>query len=176
MRHIHYEPLAIPKGIFSNVNTSIVWFVVRLYVGWEWLSAGWDKVNNPAWFGSSSGAPLTGFLQGALQKTGGLHPDVQMWYANFLSNYVLPNAHTWSNMVSVGELLVGIALILGFMVGFSAFFGAFMNFNYLLAGTVSMNPIFFLLGVLLMLAWRVAGYIGLDYYILPKLGHFLRRR
>ena len=45
-----------------------------------------------------------------------------------------------------------------------------MNFNYLLAGTVSTNPILGILGILLILAWRVAGYYGADRYLLPLLG------
>lgn len=176
MRHTHFEEMAISRFFFSNSNTGILWLLVRLYVGWEWLIAGWGKLHSPVWFGPNAGSALTGFIQGALTKTTGLHPDVPMWYASFLQNYVLPHASTWSNMVAVGELLVGIALIVGLFVGISAFFGAFMNFNYLLAGTVSMNPIFFLLGVLLILAWRVSGYLGLDYYILPKLHGLFKRR
>lgn len=176
MRHIHYEEFAITKFLFSSPKMAFPWLVVRLYVGWEWLSAGWDKLHNTAWWGDTAGAPLIGFVQGALQKTGGLHPDVQMWYANFLTSTVLPNAVTWSNMVALGEFLVGVALILGFLVGVSAFFGAFMNLNYLLAGTVSANPIFLMLGISLILAWRVSGYFGLDYYVLPKVARFLGRR
>jgi thiosulfate dehydrogenase [quinone] large subunit len=46
----------------------------------------------------------------------------------------------------------------------------FMNLNYLLAGTVSINPVLFVGGIGLILAWKVAGYIGLDRFVLPKLG------
>jgi thiosulfate dehydrogenase [quinone] large subunit len=53
----------------------------------------------------------------------------------------LPYAGTWSYIVAFGEVLVGIGLILGALTGIAAFFGIFMNFNYLLAGTVSTNPI-----------------------------------
>ncbi len=78
MRHIHYEELAITKFLFSSTKMAIPWTIVRLYVGWEWLSAGWDKLHNPMWWGDGAGAPLIGFVQGAVQKTSGLHPDVQM--------------------------------------------------------------------------------------------------
>jgi thiosulfate dehydrogenase [quinone] large subunit len=176
MRHIHYEPIAFAKFLFSNAQISILWLFVRLFVGWEWLSAGWSKLHSPLWWGDTAGNALAGFIQGSLQKTTGLHPDVYEWYANFLQNTVLPNVTTWSHLVAIGETLIGIALILGFMVGVSAFFGAFMNFNFLLAGTVSANPTFFLLGVLLIMAWRVAGYIGLDYYVIPKLSRFFHRK
>lgn len=155
--------------IFRNQKVAWVWLLVRLYVGWEWLAAGWGKVNNPAWVGDSAGGALTGFVQGALAKTGGAHPDVQWWYASFLQNVVLPNVDFWSPLVAYGELLVGVALIVGFLVGISAFFGLFMNLNFMLAGTVSVNPIYYTLGILLVLAWRTAGYYGLDSYALPRL-------
>lgn len=45
-----------------------------------------------------------------------------------------------------------------------------MNLNYLLSGAISTNPMLAILGLLLILAWRVAGYIGLDRYVLPFLG------
>ncbi len=147
-----------------------MWLVLRVYVGWIWLEAGWEKIHNPAWVGDSSGAALTGFVQGALAKTVGAHPDVQGWYAAFLQNSVLAHPVLLSNLVAWGEVLVGVALILGFLVGISAFFGAFMNFNFMLAGSVSINPFLFAAGILLMLAWRTAGHWGLDRFVLPMFG------
>jgi len=67
-------------------------------------------------------------------------------------------------------VLIGIALILGLLTGLVAFAGAFMNFNFMLAGSASTNPVLFTLAVLLILAWKVAGYWGLDRYLLPSLG------
>jgi thiosulfate dehydrogenase [quinone] large subunit len=110
---------------------------------------------------------LNGFIQGALAKTAGAHPDVQGWYASFLESTVLPHLTVWSNMVAVGELLVGIGLIVGLLTGIAAFFGFFMNLNFLMAGTVSVNPILLVLALGLILARRVAGYWGLDRYARP---------
>ena len=45
-----------------------------------------------------------------------------------------------------------------------------MNLNFLLAGAVSINPIIGTLAMFLMLAWRIAGYYGVDRYLLPLLG------
>lgn len=75
-----------------------------------------------------------------------------------------------SHLLVFGEVLVGVALIAGFLVGVSAFTGGLMNAAFLLAGTVSTNPVMFILATWLVLAWRVAGYYGLDYFILPRLG------
>ncbi|MEM6429606.1 MAG: DoxX family protein, partial [Deinococcota bacterium] len=69
-----------------------------------------------------------------------------------------------------------IALIVGFLTGISAFLGGLMNASFLLAGTVSTNPLMFILATWLVLAWRVAGYYGLDYWVLPRLGAPRRER
>jgi thiosulfate dehydrogenase [quinone] large subunit len=174
-RHLIEES---PFSYFLTADTrsAVLWFVARVYIGWMWLEAGWGKLHNDAWVGTNAGQALTGFVQSALAKTGGAHPDVQGWYAAFLQNTVLPHAVLWSHMVAWGELLVGIALIVGFLVGLSAFFGIFMNLNFMLAGAVSMNPIMYTIGIGLIVAWRVAGYWGADRYVLPLLHRAIRPR
>lgn len=169
------EPIQIPEPmisrvLFSSTSFSWLWLIARMYVGYEWIMAGWGKVQSPTWIGPHAGTALKGFLLGSLQKTAGHHPDVSMWYAWLINHAVLPNVTIFSHMVAFGELLVGIALILGIFTGVAAFFGAFMNMNYLFAGTISINPLMFLLELFLILAWRVAGWYGVDRYLLPFLG------
>jgi thiosulfate dehydrogenase [quinone] large subunit len=166
--HIEEPPFA--RNLFGNTRWAWLWLLVRLYAGYQWLEAGWGKLHNPAWVGARSGTALNGFVQNALSKTGGAHPDVQLWYAWFLNHIVLPNVKVWSYLISFGEFLVGAALILGLFVGIAAFFGLFMNTSYLLAGAVSINPILLILALFLILAWRTAGWIGLDRWALPALG------
>jgi len=166
----HIPELKLSRLLFADTRFAWIWFVVRLYVGWIWLQAGIEKVQSPAWIGINSGTALRGFLMGALSKSQGLHPDVQDWYAAFLKDFVLPNSSLFAHLVSYGEVLVGTALILGILTGIAAFFGSFMNMNFLLAGTVSINPILFLLELFLILAWRVAGWWGIDRFLLPLIG------
>jgi len=170
MSHIVIEESPVSRFLFSNTKIAWFWLVVRVYVGWAWLDAGWAKITSEAWVGSESGKALTGFIKGALAKTSGAHPDVQGWYASFLENVVLPNASGWAHMVAWGEVVVGVALILGALTGIAAFFGLFMNLNFLLAGTVSTNPVLFVLSIGLILGWKISGFIGLDRYLLPLLG------
>ena len=165
-----FEDPPIAKALFGDVRWAWLWLILRVYAGWEWLNAGWGKVTNSAWVGSEAGKSISGFVQGALTKSSGAHPDVQGWYASFLQNVVLAHPVFWSYLISFGELLVGIALILGLFTGIAAFFGSFMNANYLLAGTVSTNPILFAIATWLVLAWKIAGWWGLDRWVLPKLG------
>lgn len=160
----------LSRLLFADTRFAIIWLIIRLYVGWQWLLAGYEKIINPVWVGDKAGIALKGFLVGALSKASGPHPDVQSWYAAFVNGFVIHHLILFSYMVSFGELLVGIGLILGAFTTVAAFFGAFMNMNYLLAGTVSTNPILLVLEVLIIAGWRIAGWFGLDHFILSKFG------
>jgi thiosulfate dehydrogenase [quinone] large subunit len=115
------------SSVWSSRFFAPVWLLARLYVGYEWFMAGWEKAHSAAWVGSAAGTGVKGFLLGALAKTGGPHPDVTGWYAWFIQHVALPHAVLFSYIVTYGELAVGIALILGLLTGVAAFFGAFMN-------------------------------------------------
>lgn len=164
------EEPPVARALFGEVRFAWIWLILRVYIGWQWLEAGWGKINNPAWVGGKAGTALTGFVNGALQETTGAHPNVQGWYAWFLQHVVLTAPALWSYLVAFGETLVGIALILGIFTGIAAFIGGFMNVSYLLAGAVSINPILFAIATWLVLAWRTAGWWGLDRWVLPALG------
>lgn len=159
----------VSRFLFSDSRSALIWLIIRVYVGFAWLKAGWGKVTSDAWTGENAGAALHGFIGGALAKSaeGG---DVSGWYATFLENVVLPNAKVFGFMVAYGEVLVGLGLIFGLLTGIAAFFGAFMNVSFLFAGTLSTNPLLFILATWLVLAWKVAGWYGLDRWALPKLG------
>mgnify|MGYP002508103873 CR=1 FL=1 len=158
----------LSRWLFSNTTSAWIWLLLRLYLGYSWLMAGIGKVKSDAWTGDNAGVALEGFMGGALSKVEA--GDVAGWYATFLENFVLPNAVPFSYMVAWGEVLVGIGLIVGCLTGIAAFFGATMNMSFLLAGTVSTNPIMFMIALLLVLAWKNAGWYGVDRWILPKLG------
>ena len=168
VRETHHSKIG--RVLFGSVTASLVWLVIRLYLGYEWVHAALDKLGNPAWTGAKAGTALQGFVAAAIKKSAGQHASVQSWYASFLQHAVLPHAALWSYFVSFGELLVGVALIIGLFTGIAAFAGAFMNVNYLMAGTVSTNPILLILAILVVVAWKTAGWIGLDRLVLPRLG------
>ncbi|GGR77624.1 DoxX family membrane protein [Deinococcus sedimenti] len=156
--------------LFANTRLAPLWTLLRLYVGWQWLAAGWQKATGGGWIGADAGGAVSGFLTGALAKTSGEHPDVSGGYAWFIQQVALPNAALFSHLVTFGELTVGVALILGLFTGVAAFLGGFLNANFLLAGTVSSNPLLFILATWLVLGWRVAGWLGLDRWVLPRVG------
>jgi thiosulfate dehydrogenase (quinone) large subunit len=158
--------------LFKTWLGAVLLLPVRLYFGFEWVKAGWEKVTDPAWM--STGKAVSGFAAGALKRgTAGDHPAVaygfwQDWLA-FLrdATWFTP---TFAKLIAVGEVAIGIALILGAFTGIAAFFGAALNLSFMLSGTAGVNPAFLAAEVLLVVAWRVAGQLGADYWLLDRLG------
>ncbi len=151
----------------NHVAARWIMTVLRVWLGWQWVSAAAEKIGSPVWTGSKAGVAITGFLQHAVSLSQGPHPGVQGWYAGFIRGVALPDAAFFSYLVSWGELLVGLALILGVFTTFAALMGAVMNTAYLLAGTSSSNPVMLIIEVFVMVAGFNAAVYGLDYWIIP---------
>jgi thiosulfate dehydrogenase [quinone] large subunit len=156
--------------LFSDARFSMLWLVVRVWLGLQWIEAASHKIGVPAWV--DSGDALKGYWTNAvaIPETG--RPAIAFdWYRSFLQGLLDAEAYTWfGKLIAYGELLVGIALIVGAFVGIVAFFGALMNMSFLLAGSASTNPVLLILAVLLLLAWKIAGFIGADYFLLNLIG------
>ncbi len=162
---------AIWKLLMGNVYWSIFWMPIRFFVGLQWLQAGEHKLRDGAWM--DGGTALQGYWERAvaIPEPPGRAAITYSWYRDLLQ-YMLDNEwYTWfAKAIAVGEFMVGLGLIVGALVGIAAFFGTLMNFSFMLAGSSSTNPVLFGLTVFLVLAWKVAGYWGLDRWLLPALG------
>jgi thiosulfate dehydrogenase [quinone] large subunit len=170
--NIEVEGPAFTRFLFNNPRAGLFWLPIRLFVGFQWLEAGWHKVNDPAWVGADAGTAILGFWQNAVAIPEEGRPSITYeWYRTFLQFLIDNDLQVpFSYAIAFGELFVGLGLLVGALTGIAAFFGALMNMSFLLAGSASTNPIMFTLAVGLMLAWKVAGYYGLDRYLLPLLG------
>ncbi len=159
------------QSLFNSPKWAWFWVIARLYVGYSWLTSGIGKLSNPAW--TQTGEALKGFWERAVAiPDAPARPLIAFdWYRGFLQSMIDAGAYTWfSKIIYIGEILIGVALILGLFTGIAAFFGGFMNWNFMMAGSASTNPVLFTLSILLVLAWKTAGWWGLDRFLLPALG------
>jgi thiosulfate dehydrogenase [quinone] large subunit len=158
------------RFLFHNSRAGLFWLPIRLFVGFAWLEAGWHKLTDPEW--TQGGTALMEYWQRIVViPEEGRPPITYEWYRDFIQMLLDNGAYSWfAWLITLGELAVGLGLLVGALTGIAAFFGATMNMSFMLAGSASTNPILFMLAVGLMLAWRVAGYYGLDRYLLPALG------
>lgn len=164
------------RYLFSNTQAGLFWLPIRLFLGFSWIEAGWHKATGGGWL--DGGSALAGYWQGAVAIPEKGRPPISFeWYRDFI-NFLLNGHHeTWfAVLITFGEIAVGLGLIFGALTGVAAFFGALMNMSFLLAGSASTNPVLFTMAIGLMLAWKVAGYYGVDRYLLPMLGTPWRAR
>ena len=95
-------------------QASILWLIVRLWLGWQWLSAGWGKLTGAGysnWFTHAAG--LQGFIGAAnssydhrAQAFG--HPEVNYGWFLHLLNAVGAHAQVFSRVVTISELAVDV--------------------------------------------------------------------
>lgn len=144
---------------------------MRLYVAYQWLDGFWEKFQSTAWMGPQ-GTGILAFWQSALGTSSSGTPVVTYgWYRDFIAFLVASHAEVWfAKVIVFGELAVGLGVLLGAFVGIAATFGLTMNMAFMLAGSTSSNPVLAVLEILLILAWKNAGYLGIDRWLLPALG------
>ncbi|MFL5679897.1 MAG: DoxX family membrane protein [Chloroflexota bacterium] len=167
---VEIEGPAFARFLFNNSRAGLVWLPIRLFIGFQWIEAGWHKVSGPGWL--DGGTALAGFWKAAAAvPQQGKPPITYEWYRDFITFLLNGHHESWfAPLVAFGELAIGLGLIFGALTGIAAFFGAFMNMSFLLAGSASTNPIMFTGAIGLILAWKVAGYYGVDRWLLPRLG------
>jgi thiosulfate dehydrogenase [quinone] large subunit len=166
---VEIEAPAFARFLFYNSRAGLLWLPIRVFLAFAWLDAGLHKIVDPAW---RDGTALAGFWDRIVQiPEEGRPPITYEWYRDFIQILLDNGADSWfSWLVILGEIAVGLGLLFGILTGFAAFFGALMNMSFMLAGSASTNPVLFALAIGVILAWRVAGYYGVDRYLLPRLG------
>lgn len=146
----------------SNKYAAGLLLLLRLYVGWEWLTTGWHKI--------TAGFDATGYLNNAVAKPvidSATKELVYPNYVSFLKHFAIPNVNWFNTLIPWGEFLVGLGLIIGVLTTAATFFGLLMNFMFMFAGTVSANPWLIMLGAIILVSGANSGKFGGDYYVLP---------
>ena len=162
------DPLLVQK-LLSDKRAAWIWLLPRLWLGYQWIDAASHKISNPAWV--QTGEALKGFWTNAVAAPNGKAVISFDWYRGFIQGLLDAQAYTWfAKLVAFGELAIGVGLLLGAFTGIAAFAGGFMNWNFMMAGSASVNPMLFVVSVGLILAWKVAGLVGADFFLLRWLG------
>ncbi len=163
----------VEAALFNSTGAiTLVWLAIRVWLGFQWAQAGWEKLNNPEWM---NGTKIAGFWKASLADYGKPNSDVAYdWYAGFLKGLQDSGSQTWfAPLIAWGEFLGGILLIVGLFTGIVALLLAFMNFNYMLAGSAGVNPVYLLLAVLL--AFCLSAEAGVAFHRLCIRMKFLGR-
>lgn len=79
----------------------------QMILGFEWFWSGLAKIIMPGGFPASLPEELAEIIENS-----------PAWYANFLSDFVLPNSAFFGYVIEFAELLIGIAFLFGPLVWF----------------------------------------------------------
>jgi thiosulfate dehydrogenase [quinone] large subunit len=161
MKPADYQEPRWARFLFTSTAMAWFWLVIRLYMAYIFIPAGWGKITSGKWL-FSDGAPIQGLVNGAISADG-----TPAWYVWFLQNVVQPNASLFATLVALGEFAAGLGLLVGLLTGIAAFGAVFLNTNFILAGSLGSNPLLVIMGLFLVVAWRNAGWIGLDRWFIP---------
>ena len=142
---------------FRSLLSSPVWLVLRLYLASVWLQFGIAKIRG----GWLEGDGLQGLLSAvAAGQTLAPFP----FYARVAELLVQTGMdRVLSVVMPFAELAVGLAFLTGVLIVPAAIGAILLNLNLILSGVASLHfdGRIIALQVLLLLAWRVAGYLGL---------------
>ncbi len=131
------------KGTDTNSITKYLrsprlpgWVILpaRLFLAISFISAGLDKLTDPAYLDPSArnyiGNQITGMALGTPLE-------------GFLNNIAAPNAALFGVLVMGGELLIGLAVLFGALTRFSALMGMMLNLTFFLSATWNIHPFYF---------------------------------
>ncbi len=114
-----HREIRVFRFLFRSTGAAPIWLVVRLWLGWEWLDAGWQKMTGAGadnWLTHPQG--LQGFIASANASWAHRalahgHPAVPYeWIVNLLNDM---NGHAllFSRIVTFSELAVGLGRVAG---------------------------------------------------------------
>lgn len=136
------------EKILEKQDRSIWLRLITLIFGVQWFMAGFEKIIKPE-------------FSNDLTKTLGYFAskNPHAWYANLIHDIFIPNAKIFANLVSFGELLIGLALILGLLTNIALIFAIFLNLNFYFAtgwtspSASGINLLMILVQIILILAY-----------------------
>ena len=83
---------------------------IRILLGAIWLNGAAEKILNPQF--------PTQFAQSL--EAGGFVSQAPSWFQSFMQGIVVPNAEPFASLIRVGELALGLGLLLGLLTNLAA--------------------------------------------------------
>jgi hypothetical protein len=166
-----------PTNIFNSIGATVrwpftsryaapIWFALRLYVGYIWLQFSISKFS-AGWLTSD---PIGGLFK---QVANGVLAVPFAFYRD-LAAFLLHSGMTplISHTMPFLELAVALSFFSGVLVRPAAIGGILLVINIILTGvgTLTFDGRIILFHLLLILAWQVAGVIGLERLAVRILG------
>lgn len=113
--------MSLPGEIIQGILARSALVLLRLYLGAVFLLAALPKLQR------DSSREFMGFLEQVALERG------HAFYQGFVQQVLLPVAPTLAVLVTWGEIVVGVALLMGLLTRFSAAMASLLAVNYMFA-------------------------------------------
>ena len=117
---------------------------LRLFLGVTFIWASLDKLGDPEFFNPAA----SGYLGKQLALAASVSP-----LGGLLTRLIVPNATVAGLLVMTGELLIGLAVLLGWFTRFSAALGLLINLTFYLTITWDVQPYYYGADLVFVFAW-----------------------
>jgi thiosulfate dehydrogenase [quinone] large subunit len=117
---------------------------LRFFMGLTFLYAGLQHLTDSSYFDPSKSGYI-GHLVSQYAVGSPIH--------DFLLGFVVPNAMAFGYMVGIGEALIGIAVLLGFLFRIASLAGLILNFVFFLSATWNAFPFYFGSDIVFVMCW-----------------------
>ncbi|QQE77733.1 DoxX family membrane protein [Alicyclobacillus sp. SO9] len=163
------------KKSWWNAVVVIVFTISRIFFGWGFFHAGWEKMTKENWFGDGKfdAGGLIHKMVGNIQHSHGPDPlhlnNLLVWFANHI---FIPMAGFTDFLVVLFEMLIGICVFFGIGIVWTMLVALFLNLQFAAAG--SANNFGYLVTDIVWFKWpKYAGLIGFDGYVRYRKGKSL---
>ncbi|WP_301421021.1 DoxX family membrane protein [Mammaliicoccus lentus] len=106
----------------------ILFLIIRIVSGIYILRQGYEKLTG-------------GFSLGGLTKVIAQNQESPKWYKYFFKIIIEPYTSYWEWIIPIGEIMIGLALIIGSLEYSAALFGIFIMINNILADMIFTYPV-----------------------------------
>lgn len=179
----YFQALGAAFRDWKKAVVAVVLTLVRLFFGWSWITAGWEKLG---WLGgvhAAAGQPApvsnsAGLIQVMIDHLAGpkvTHFDpfhLNNLFAWLAQNVFLGMPRVTDYLVVAFELGVGLLIFFGFRIFWGALAAVFLNLQFFAAG--SFNNFGYLWTDLALLKWAKAfEVVGVSGFLRAKKGEEL---
>lgn len=150
-------------GLLYGKTSGLYLAALRMFLGIMWLKDGVSKVAS-GWLSldSTASASIINTITG---------PNAVGWYKNFVQNVVVPNLSVFMTMITITEILLGLALFFGALTVLAALGSIVMNINFFLSGT---GDWWFLVTSIIIMYSNAGMFLGIDYFLVPLIASLLK--
>ncbi|GGA48822.1 DoxX family membrane protein [Paenibacillus physcomitrellae] len=129
--------------------------LLRVVFGLMWFKSGYAKISGG--FGVESLVPVVA-----------ANADSPVWYKHFFAQVVGPYANVFDLVIPIGELLIGVGLVLGLLAVPAIVMSVFVNVNYILADMIFTYPAEIMLAVILLVGHKFSTAVSIERWLYPK--------